>query len=74
MALFLPPGEKYKTMASVERLAREMLRAGADRGSLLIAFGGGIVGDVGGFLAAISCAGSSTCRCRLRFWRRWIRP
>jgi len=38
-ALFLPPGEKYKTMASVERLAREMLRAGADRGSLLIAFG-----------------------------------
>ncbi|HUX28722.1 MAG TPA: 3-dehydroquinate synthase, partial [Terracidiphilus sp.] len=52
VALFLPPGEKYKTMASVERLAREMLRAGADRGSLLIAFGGGIVGDVGGFLAA----------------------
>ena len=57
VALFLPPGEKYKTMASVERLAREMLRAGADRGSLLIAFGGGIVGDVGGFLAAIFMRG-----------------
>ena len=57
LALFLPPGEKYKTMASVERLAREMLRAGADRGSLLIAFGGGIVGDVGGFLAAIYMRG-----------------
>ena len=29
-ALFLPAGEKFKTMASVERLAREMLRAGAE--------------------------------------------
>ena len=57
IALFLPPGEKYKTMASVERLTREMLRAGADRGSLLIAFGGGIVGDVGGFVAAVFMRG-----------------
>ena len=56
-ALCLPAGEKFKTMASVERLAREMLRAGADRGSLLIAFGGGIVGDMGGFLAAIFMRG-----------------
>ncbi|MGC1461040.1 MAG: 3-dehydroquinate synthase [Terracidiphilus sp.] len=57
VALFLRAGEKYKTMASVEWLAREMLRAGADRGSLLIAFGGGIVGDVGGFLAAVFMRG-----------------
>jgi len=57
IALFLPPGEKYKTMASVERLTREMLRSGADRGSLVIAFGGGIVGDVGGFLAAVFMRG-----------------
>lgn len=57
VALFLPPGEKYKTVASVERLTREMMRAGADRGSLLIAFGGGIVGDVGGFLAAVFMRG-----------------
>jgi 3-dehydroquinate synthase len=55
--LFLEPGERYKTMASVERLLREMARAGGDRGSLLIAFGGGIVGDVGGFLAAIYMRG-----------------
>jgi 3-dehydroquinate synthase len=57
IALFLPQGERHKTMASVERLAREMLRAGGDRGSLLIAFGGGIVGDVGGFLASIFMRG-----------------
>ena len=52
VTLFLPPGEEHKTMKSVERLLREMVRAGGDRGSLLIAFGGGIVGDVGGFVAA----------------------
>jgi 3-dehydroquinate synthase len=55
--LFLPPGEQHKTMASVERLTREMIRAGGDRGSLLIAFGGGIVGDVGGFVAAVFMRG-----------------
>ena len=55
--LFLEPGEKYKTLASVEKLLREMARAGGDRGSLLIAFGGGIVGDLGGFLAAIYMRG-----------------
>ena len=55
--LFLAPGEKHKTMPSVERLLRQMTTAGADRGSLLIAFGGGIVGDVGGFVAAIYMRG-----------------
>lgn len=57
IALFLPAGEKRKTIASVEKLARQMAAAGADRSSLLIAFGGGIVGDVGGFLAAIFMRG-----------------
>ncbi|HEX7727855.1 MAG TPA: 3-dehydroquinate synthase [Terracidiphilus sp.] len=57
IALFLPPGEKFKTIASVDKLLRQMVRAGGDRGSLLIAFGGGIVGDVGGFLAAIFMRG-----------------
>jgi 3-dehydroquinate synthase len=55
--LFLPPGEQYKRLASVERLAKELSNAGADRSSLLIAFGGGIVGDLGGFLAAIYMRG-----------------
>jgi 3-dehydroquinate synthase len=55
--LSLAPGEQHKTMASVDRLTREMARAGGDRSSLLIAFGGGIVGDVGGFIAAIFMRG-----------------
>ena len=57
IVLFLEPGEKYKTLGSVEKLLRQMAAAGGDRGSLLIAFGGGIVGDVGGFLAAIYMRG-----------------
>ena len=56
-ALFLPAGEQHKRMTQVERLAAELARAGADRASLLIAFGGGIVGDVGGFLAAVYMRG-----------------
>ncbi len=57
IALFLPPGEEHKTLKSVENLLRQMVEAGGDRGSLLIVFGGGIVGDVGGFVAAIFMRG-----------------
>jgi 3-dehydroquinate synthase len=57
VTLFLEPGERYKTLASVYKLARQMAQAGGDRGSLLIAFGGGIVGDVGGFLASMFMRG-----------------
>lgn len=57
IALFLAPGEKHKTLSSVEKLTRQMSSAGGDRGSLLIAFGGGIVGDVGGFTAAVFMRG-----------------
>ena len=57
VTLFLPSGERYKTLKSLERLCREMARAGADRGSLVIALGGGVVGDVGGFLASIFMRG-----------------
>ncbi|HET7102566.1 MAG TPA: 3-dehydroquinate synthase [Terracidiphilus sp.] len=57
VVLFLPEGEKHKSLTSIDRLLREMAGAGGDRSSLLIAFGGGIVGDVGGFLAAIYMRG-----------------
>ncbi len=57
LVLFLPAGEQHKRLAQVERLASELTTAGADRSSLLIAFGGGIIGDMGGFLAAIYMRG-----------------
>jgi 3-dehydroquinate synthase len=44
--------ERAKNLRTVEALARKLVRAGADRKALLIAVGGGVVGDVAGFLAA----------------------
>lgn len=50
--LYFPGGEANKRLAQVETLCGAMLAGGADRSSLVIAFGGGIAGDVGGFVAA----------------------
>jgi 3-dehydroquinate synthase len=50
-------GEDHKRLSSVEAMADQMLAAGGDRSSLIIAFGGGIVNDLGGFLAAIFMRG-----------------
>lgn len=44
-------------MASVEAMAEQMVELGADRTSIVISFGGGIVTDLGGFLAAIFMRG-----------------
>ncbi len=55
--LCLPGGEDQKRLAPLETAAEEMVRRGGDRSSLVIAFGGGIVTDMGGFLAAIFMRG-----------------
>jgi 3-dehydroquinate synthase len=55
--LHLPGGEDHKRLGPVERLAEEMVERGADRTSMVIAYGGGIVNDMGGFLAAIFMRG-----------------
>ena len=55
--LMLPAGEQHKRLAALEKLAQQMAAAGADRSSILIAFGGGVIGDVTGFLAAIYMRG-----------------
>ncbi len=55
--LFLPPGEKHKRLAAVESLAEQLATHGADRDALLLAFGGGVLGDITGFLAAIYMRG-----------------
>jgi 3-dehydroquinate synthase len=55
--LFLPGGEEHKRLQPVEELAERMLELGGDRSSVVIAFGGGIVNDMAGFLAAIFMRG-----------------
>lgn len=49
----VPAGEASKSMEQVTEVAREMLRQGLDRKSFLVALGGGVVGDLAGFVAAI---------------------
>jgi 3-dehydroquinate synthase len=44
--------EKAKRLETVEGIARALVKAGADRRSIVVAVGGGVVGDVGGFAAA----------------------
>jgi 3-dehydroquinate synthase len=50
--LEVPEGEAAKSLAEAQRLWQQMLRAGGKRDSRLLAFGGGSVGDLGGFVAA----------------------
>ena len=56
--LLLAPGESNKRLATVEGLAEQMIEHGADRTSIVIGLGGGIVTDVAGFLAAIFMRGT----------------
>ena len=55
--LFFPGGETRKRLVEVEALAEQMVQKGADRSSIVVAVGGGIVTDVAGFLAAIFMRG-----------------
>ena len=50
-------GERYKTLSGLEELALKLVKRGADRQSALVAFGGGVVGDVAGLLASIYMRG-----------------
>jgi len=52
VVLQVPAGEQHKRLATVERLLEEMAEAGADRDSVLLAFGGGVIGDMTGYVAA----------------------
>jgi 3-dehydroquinate synthase len=51
--------ESAKNLQTVEGLARALVKSGADRNSLLVAVGGGVVGDVAGFVAATYLRGVS---------------
>lgn len=55
--LFVPAGERFKRMATVEKVLEELARNGADRDSVIVAFGGGVIGDLVGFIAAIYMRG-----------------
>jgi 3-dehydroquinate synthase len=53
----MPDGERSKTLAQLEKLASKLVSRGADRQSMILAMGGGVVGDVAGFLASVFMRG-----------------
>jgi len=55
--LEMPDGERAKRLSQMEKLAEELVQRGADRRSVILALGGGVVGDVGGFLASVFMRG-----------------
>ena len=52
-AVVLPAGEKSKSYATLAELCDRLLAAGVERRDTIIAFGGGVIGDLAGFAAAI---------------------
>jgi 3-dehydroquinate synthase len=53
----MPNGERHKKLATVEKLCEQLSRLGADRNSVIVAFGGGVVGDVAGLVASLYMRG-----------------
>jgi 3-dehydroquinate synthase len=62
MAL-IADGERHKTLATVENLYRQALSARLDRRSVVISLGGGVAGDVAGFVAATYMRGIPFVQC-----------
>lgn len=59
----MPDGEQNKTLATVNGMYEQLLAAGMDRGSTIVALGGGVVGDVAGFVAATYMRGVNFVQC-----------
>ena len=52
-AIVLPPGEQTKSFTHLERLIAQLLARNVERGSLIVALGGGVIGDLTGFAAGV---------------------
>lgn len=58
----IPAGEEHKRLATVEGIYHDLLASGMTRKDLIIALGGGVVGDITGFAAATFLRGVSLCQ------------
>ena len=57
--VLMPDGERHKHLSTVSRVYDGLLKANADRGTVVVAIGGGVVGDTAGFAAATFLRGLS---------------
>jgi 3-dehydroquinate synthase len=56
-AIEMRDGETYKKLSTIDGLAEKLAKQGADRNAAILAFGGGVVGDVAGLLASLYMRG-----------------
>jgi 3-dehydroquinate synthase len=56
-AIVLPPGEHTKSFEHLQQLTGDLLDRGIERGTMLVALGGGVIGDLAGFAAAVLLRG-----------------
>jgi 3-dehydroquinate synthase len=56
-SVILPPGEHTKDFSFLQKLTGDLLEIGIERSTVLIAFGGGVIGDLAGFAAAVLLRG-----------------
>jgi 3-dehydroquinate synthase len=52
LSILVPPGEQQKSLIRAGRIFTDMLKAGFGRNSVVVALGGGVIGDLAGFVAA----------------------
>jgi len=62
-AVVLPPGEQTKSFGELERLLSRLLDLRIERGDTIIALGGGVIGDLTGFAAAVLKRGAGFLQC-----------
>lgn len=58
----IPAGEEHKRLSTVEGIYHDLLAVGMTRKDLIVALGGGVVGDITGFAAATFLRGVSLCQ------------
>ena len=70
--LVIEEGETSKSVAAADMLWQKMLDLGADRKTVVVAVGGGVVGDLAGFVAATYAPRPSALPSPTTLWRRSI--
>ena len=72
--VLMPEGERHKTRKTLDRVHDAFLAAGLRRDGIVVAFGGGVVGDVAGYAAATFMRGVNLVQVPTTCWRWWTAP
>lgn len=55
--IVIKPGEQYKTQSTVDNIIKQLIQTGADRNTILVGVGGGVVTDITGYVASVFLRG-----------------